>query len=785
MKKHLNLLLLASLFTSTSLLAQTRIYVSANATGAQNGTSWANAYTNLQTAIDAAAANDTIWVKSGTYFPTKFLGASTNVRSKAIQLKTNVHLFGGFAGTETSLSQRTTTNATILSGDLGVANDTSDNAYHVVVGLFTTGLFDQFVITKGNANGPGTELVGGFAITNSLGGGIYLDSSSVHFTNCYITQNTAKVGGGGMYNHKSNTSATQTAFSNNAVVGSNTSAGGGGAMFNYKSNPILYLVQFNGNSCVNAQGGGAIRNEMSNGQMDSVMLFQNFVTNGDGGGAMYNLESNPTLNFAQFTSNTTNEEGGAMYNDGSIPTINDAFFHYNSSSTGGAMENDGGSDVILNRIIFYGNSSLGDGGAIHNWKSDIVCTNVDFVLNTAVGNGGAIKNYNDSSPKITNTWFAENEAGGNGGAFYNERGSHPIITNVLFIKNKAGNKGGAFYNVTSASLPCSPIFTNVTIANNTAVVSGGGAFDDGLGASRLRNSIVYGNHAPTLEDVDAPASIIATAVYNDIIGNSFYANGTSTPVAFTSQIFVDTAMVNYKLVNPSPAISAGDSSFYAPTATPNLSAIVTDIRGAARIMGSNIDLGAYEDCDFVAIPTVSISANPAMPVKKNVAVTFTATATNQGLAPYYFWNINGSNVKMSSDSTFTAIAGVDFQDGDNISVKLLSSIGCAVGEPSDTLLAEISYIGLAEIAKKKSENSIIPNPSNGVFKLKTELEIGQNYQLEITDVRGNRVFESTIRPAANSFEMELNLAEKLPAGMYFLTLSNSKDAKQVARFVIL
>ena len=91
--------------------------------GSGDGSSWQNAGGDLQAAIDASQAGDQIWVKAGTYAPTTLI-KSTKLTSKAFILKDGVSLYGGFAGTESSLADRQKgaeaydfANATILDAD--------------------------------------------------------------------------------------------------------------------------------------------------------------------------------------------------------------------------------------------------------------------------------------------------------------------------------------------------------------------------------------------------------------------------------------------------------------------------------------------------------------------------------------------------------------------------------------------------------------------------------------------------------------------------------------------
>ncbi len=66
-----------------------------------------------------------------------------------------VAIYGGFAGTETELSERDwENNVTILSGEIGDPATTADNTIHVVVSIGQNGtaVLDGFTITKGNAS---------------------------------------------------------------------------------------------------------------------------------------------------------------------------------------------------------------------------------------------------------------------------------------------------------------------------------------------------------------------------------------------------------------------------------------------------------------------------------------------------------------------------------------------------------------------------------------------------------------------------------------------------------
>ncbi|MHC4309875.1 MAG: hypothetical protein ACYSSN_08025, partial [Planctomycetota bacterium] len=188
------------------------VYVDGDASGANNGTSWANAYNHLQDALMMALDGDEIRVAEGVYRPDQFvLSARPNLgRMETFQLKNGVAIKGGYAGFgEPDPDARDIRDyESILSGDLNgddvAVNDPcdlpaeptkSENSYHIVTGTGTdeTAILDGFTITGGNANGPHDPY------RFEYGGGMYCNAfSSPTVINCTFRGNYAS-GGGGLY----------------------------------------------------------------------------------------------------------------------------------------------------------------------------------------------------------------------------------------------------------------------------------------------------------------------------------------------------------------------------------------------------------------------------------------------------------------------------------------------------------------------------------------------------------------------------------------------------------
>ena len=271
-----------------------RVYVNiANANPTQDGISWATAYSNLQTALTTATTGFEIWVAQGTYKPT-----STITRTIYFNIPNAVKVYGGFVGTETVLNSRNfRTNTTILSGDIGVVNVTSDNSYHVVTfdGSSTITVLDGFTITGGNANFDsrrvGSSTANPSTTTIETGGGIVVqNASSPMITNCTIVNNAA-VTGGGIY------------------VGD-------------ASLPKIMACKIMANQAT--FGGGISFQDGSNGSLNNTLLSGN-----RGIGGVYNNSSNPTITNCTIAGN--GGYNGGIFNSNSQPVVKNTIIWGNSA----------------------------------------------------------------------------------------------------------------------------------------------------------------------------------------------------------------------------------------------------------------------------------------------------------------------------------------------------------------------------------------------------------------------------------------------------------------------
>jgi predicted outer membrane repeat protein len=297
------------------------IYVDAATIGLDDGSSWANAYNDLQdalTAADAICIDVEIWVAAGTYTPT----TSGGLRTASFELHDNVALYGGFSGFETQREQRNTdpvTNNTILSGDLD-GGGTSGNSYHVVTAtdVDASAILDGFTIRDGYANGSNP---------NDRGAGLYFVNAGPKVANCLIASHDAIAGAIAI-------DGDEPAFDRCTIV-DNAGIYGGGTYIQGAATPSFVACRFLGNAVASGSNSG-------------------------GGGAYVSASSSPTFRDCLFAGNIATERGGALYSQGSTPTLINCTVAHNLAgiNAGGVYARLSGEVLALN-TVFWENQDAG------------------------------------------------------------------------------------------------------------------------------------------------------------------------------------------------------------------------------------------------------------------------------------------------------------------------------------------------------------------------------------------------------------------------------------------
>ncbi len=271
-------------------------YVNAASSSATpDGQTWAMAHPAIQSAVDAAAAGDEVWVAAGTY---------TGTGDQVVNLKEGITLYGGFAGTETTRDGRgVDPAATVIFGDYTRRCITA-NETNVVDGL--TLQYGHAFEGAGISNGTAHNCVFTGNWSGSDGGGM----SNGTAYDCVFTGNSAYSNGGGMSNG--------TAY--NCVFNTNSARSNGGGM----SNGTACNCAFTGNQADEAGG-------MFNGTAYNCVFTDNrsqFAGGGMMGGAAHSCTftgnsipilgagggvSGGTADNCVFTGNSAHQGGGMAY----------------------------------------------------------------------------------------------------------------------------------------------------------------------------------------------------------------------------------------------------------------------------------------------------------------------------------------------------------------------------------------------------------------------------------------------------------------------------------------
>jgi parallel beta-helix repeat protein len=285
------------------------VRVSNTGDDANDGSCWTQAKRTVQAGVDTASLlGREVWVKAGTYY-------------ECTTLAHHSYLYGGFAGSETTRSERDwAANATILDGGAAgsVVTVKAGNKWSTI---------DGFTIRNGNgtANPSGSSRFGGGVscfrrsspiITNNTitenssgsGGGIYSETASPIIIGNTISGNNALAVGGGLY-----AGGSTPVISRNRIL--RNTAGVGAGILCSSSSCLLTNNIITHNTAVTSGGGVSVSSSTIGSNISNNTIAENAAVNG-GGMYLSQISNNPPHNVSN---NIVASNASGIYRGGTGP----------------------------------------------------------------------------------------------------------------------------------------------------------------------------------------------------------------------------------------------------------------------------------------------------------------------------------------------------------------------------------------------------------------------------------------------------------------------------------
>lgn len=607
MKKYLFLYL----FFPTLALAQTgeRYYVRPTALGQNNGSSWADAFTNLHNALALAMPGDEIWTAEGTYKPSE-----SGDRDAFFKLPSGVRLYGGFAGHEFLLDERQwAAHPSVLSGDLGMAGNSADNSRNLLVAIQPDGstVLDGWVLRDANADKAGPTL---FA-QGANGGALWVEGANgpvgLVVRHCRFEDNQARLGGGAVCVRGSDAGETTPLFEDCVFVGNKASTGGaiclrGGGRIDRPYD--IKDCRFEGNSAANTGGALYFRDAPDGTDTLDVIgcVFEGNKSSNHGavlafGAPRIKHRSVVSIINVKFLKN--DNIGGELlflesfWGGGYFSLLLDSCrFEENRTPACIIAESEGEQHVLVQKCAFInGNNAFSCayfGG--DNLKSKLSVKSC-FFDNGATGYIAA-DNASLFCQNIQSNTFL-------GFSLLCSSGDSVIIENCAL-----SGRSNAIYECIINSEKISKVenclFSGVLLESFGV----NGRLERYVRSSSFVNVAFSPIFAPT------HIPLYNTLIYNTNIWDNQFTmqNCVSSypyPACLSGQnnrcgvdpLLRDTAAGDYRPLPCSPAVDAGSNAFVSP-------GLLTDLAGAPRIQLGTVDVGAYESEGF--LPPLPIATKP-------------------------------------------------------------------------------------------------------------------------------------------------------------------------------
>ncbi|KAL3673998.1 hypothetical protein V7S43_001683 [Phytophthora oleae] len=529
------------------------------------------------------------------------------------------------------------------------------------------------------------------------GGGIMLSHTKIIGLNTFVTENSAKSGGGIAVLSEASVKLNNWDFTNNTVLKKELNARGSSLYIMLGVVTITDSTLVSNEKATLALNGGLIYVENSGTRLNiinSVLRFGQAYS----GGLIYSLYAHVRLTNSTLHRGFAYDFGAGILAVNTVLDISDSFIYDNFAfyDGGGIYMKEGGTLTVRNSF-FDLNSVQDRGGAIFlSPGAAITCTvsGSNFTRNTNIGLGSTIFVGRKNTVQLSDCIISGNGGPSTEGGALNAIDATVGIKTSLFELNTA-IKGAAIQISRSSNVA----IEHSTIRNNTAIIQGGALHASIRAAVIFTNSTVEGNEAVEGGAVYALGSAVITLTNTSFQYNTASSFGGAVAMKDSAVITIDASVFKKNNAHTGGGISIQNNASLSVAKSRFQDNNASDF-GA----GIYIDKDTESDTPSVYCETLQFGGNAAVAGKDIYWVYY----------PWFMFDCIGCTTLARDDKPYISTSATDISAG-WWPASVTSGVSLGVEVPTNSSSRSTSTTSVSAIDTAASMNFSLIKPKSSVL----------------------------------------------------------------------